>query len=359
MSLSLLTQKNISDRQIRTTNDLLQAGLISADEFADIAAVAKDYDISITPDMARLIEEKGDPIALQFVPDVREAVILPQEKNDAISDYPKSPLKALVHRYPNRVLLKPTNVCAVYCRFCFRRDMVGPDGDTITQQDMEDALVYIAARPEISEVIFSGGDPLMLSPKRIKAYLQTLDAIPHVRWVRFHSRIPVVAPARITDELLDAFTISKPVMLAIHTNHAREITPQVTEVLSRLTKAGVMLLGQSVLLRGINDNIEALAELMETLMQHRVKPYYLHHPNLVTTGTSHFRISFETGMALMNQLRERVSGVCVPQYTLEIPSGFIKVAITPHSVRPIANKPGHYILRDTSGREFEYSDALS
>jgi len=355
MSLKRAIQIDKADTHLRTTDDLLQAGLINAEEFAEVDEIAQEYDISITPEMVRLIETKNDPIALQFVPDAREKNVLPQENLDPISDYPKSPLKALVHRYRNRVLFKPTSVCAVYCRFCFRREMVGPEGDVVSQQDIDDAIKYIAEHREITEVVFSGGDPLMLSPKKIKTILQKIDAIPHIRWVRFHTRIPVVSPGKINEELIDSLTISKPVLMAIHTNHAREITPpQTRAALLRMIKAGIVLLGQSVLLKGINDTVDAMSELLETMMENRIKPYYVHHTNLVTTGTNHFRVSFEDGMALMNQLRLRVSGVCIPNYMLEIPGAASKVAINPHSVRPVANQPGHYIFRDVTGKEFHH-----
>jgi lysine 2,3-aminomutase len=313
----------------------------------------------ITPEMAQLIVpgDPADPIALQFLPDAREEIILPQELYDPTGDYPHAPMKALVHRHANRVLLKPTMVCAVYCRFCFRRDMVGPEGDTITQSDVDQALEYIAAHTEINEVILTGGDPLVLSPKRVADLMQKLQAIPHIRWIRFHTRIPVVAPDKISAEMLDALKGIKPVLMAVHVNHAREITPKAGAALARLAHNGVVLLGQSVLLKGINDKVETLAELFETLMVNRVKPYYLHHPDL-TAGTSHFRMSFEEGMALMNKLQQRVSGVCMPQYVIDIPGGVTKIAITPDNVQAVEGKPGHYVLHDPMGGKHNYSDII-
>ena len=313
----------------------------------------------ITPDMARLIVPGAlnDPIALQFLPDERENVILPQELGDPTGDYAHAPLKALVHRHKNRVLLKATMVCAVYCRFCFRREMVGPDGDSITQSDVDQALDYIAEHPEINEVILTGGDPLILSPKKLQDLMQRLQAMPHIRWIRLHSRIPVVSPAKINAEMLAALKGIKTVIIAVHANHAREITAEAGAALARLANNGVVLLGQSVLLKGINNTAEALVNLFETLMTNRVKPYYLHHPDL-TAGTSHFRLSFEEGMALMNEIQPLVSGVCMPQYTLDIPGGVTKIAISPDTVQAVPDQPGAYVLRDPMGNTHFYEDKL-
>lgn len=314
----------------------------------------------ITPDMARLIVPgvSDDPIARQFIPDSRETRVLPQELGDPTGDYAHAPLKALVHRHANRVLLKPTMVCAVYCRFCFRREMVGPKGDTITQSDMDEALAYIEAHTEINEVILTGGDPLMLSPKKLQALMQRLQAMPHIRWIRLHTRVPVVAPAKVTAEMLAALRGIKGVIMAIHANHAREITAEAGAALARLAHNGVVLLGQSVLLKGVNFSVEALTELFETMMANRVKPYYLHHPDL-TAGTGHFRFSFEEGMALMTAVQQRVSGVCLPQYTLDIPGGVTKIAINEATVRPVPGRAGAYELRDPSGGIHFYEDNLS
>lgn len=313
----------------------------------------------LTRDMANLIvaDNENDPIARQFIASDSERIILPQEMNDPIGDYVHSSLKALVHRHKNRVLLKPTMVCAVYCRFCFRKDMIGPHGDTITQEDLDLAIAYIRNDSNISEVILTGGDPLILSPKKLQKIIQRLQDIPHIRWLRIHTRVPVVAPNLITPELVAAFAGAKPLIMAVHTNHPREFTPDSAQALARLSQSGVMLLGQSVLLKGINNSVETLVELFETMISNRVKPYYLHHPDL-TAGTSHFRFSLGEGLALMDQLRQRVSGICVPQYTLDIPGGVTKIAITPDTVRPHPELPDTYLLRDPAGGEHVYSDKL-
>ncbi len=283
--------------------------------------------------------------------------LLPQELLDPTGDYTHSPLKALVHRHKDRVLLKPTVACAVYCRFCFRREMVGPNGDTITQSDIDEALDYIVAHTEIKEVILTGGDPLMLSPARLGSLMQRLQAIPHVKWLRFHTRVPVVAPEKITAELLTALRGVKAVLMAVHVNHAREITADAGAALARLAGQGIALLGQSVLLKGVNDDADTLVNLFETLMTHRVKPYYIHHPDL-TTGTSHFRLNFEKGMELMEAVRKRISGVCVPHYVVDIPGGTFKVPVSRDNIRPIQGQKGAYLVLDPYGKEHFYSDPL-
>jgi lysine 2,3-aminomutase len=235
--------------------------------------------------------------------------------------------------------------------------MIGPGGDAITQEDVDQALAYIEAHTEISEVILTGGDPLVLSPDRLAALIQRLQAVPHLRWIRIHTRVPVVSPKKITGELIAALRGIKPVVIAIHVNHAREVTHEASAALMRLTAAGFSLLGQSVLLKGVNNTVNALVDLFETLMANRVKPYYLHHPDL-TTGTSHFRLGFDEGMALMAVVRQRVSGICLPEYVVDIPGGYTKIPVTPQYVVPIKGQKGAYLLIDTAGNQHKYRDPL-
>src|SRR5216683_2023405 len=269
-------------RTLRAPSDLVAAGLVAPEREAEIAAVAERFAVAITPDMAELIErgDDSDPIARQFVPDAREMETRPEEDHDPIGDRRLSPLKGIVHRYPDRVLLKPSHVCPVYCRFCFRREQVGPEGESLTAAELEAALDYIRARPAIWEVIVTGGDPFLLSPRRLAAIVGALDAIPHLGVIRFHTRVPVVAPRLVGPALVAALGAEKAVYVAIHANHPRELTPAARAACRRLARAGIPLLGQSVLLKGVNDDAATLEALFRGLAAMRVKPYYLHHPDL-------------------------------------------------------------------------------
>jgi lysine 2,3-aminomutase len=289
--------------------------------------ISSRYAFAITPDMAALIDEAdpNDPIARQFIPDPRELLIAPEELSDPIGDDAHSPVEGLVHRYPDRVLLKPVHVCPVYCRFCFRREMVGPGKrPALTPEALDAALSYIARHDEIWEVILSGGDPFLLSSRRAAEITRRLNAIFHIKVIRWHTRVPVVDPARVTREFVTAITSNRAaVYVALHANHPREITEAARVACARIVDAGIPMLSQSVLLRGVNDDIETLAALMRAFVEARIKPYYLHHPDLAP-GTSHFRLDLQKGRALITGLRDRVSGLCQPTYVLDIPGGVSK-----------------------------------
>jgi lysine 2,3-aminomutase len=236
----------------------------------------------------------------------------------------------VVHRYPDRVLLKLTHVCPVYCRFCFRRETVGPGGpQALSDGELDAASRYIAGDPNIWEVILTGGDPLLLSPRRIAEVTRRLSAIATVGVIRWHTRVPVVAPGRIADKLVAALrSPAKAVYLALHANHPRELTPAARAACARLIDAGIAMVSQTVLLRGVNDDAATLAALMRGFVECRVKPYYLHHPDLAP-GTGHFRLSIAEGQTLMRQLRGRLSGLAQPTYVLDIPGGHGKVPVGP------------------------------
>ena len=301
--------------------DLIAAGLVAAEEAPALAPVAETFRIGITPAMAR------PELAAQFVPSVAEMLTRAEELADPIGDHAHEPTPGLTHRYPDRVILHATQTCEVYCRFCFRRESVGSTG-ALPEAELEAALDYLSRTPAIREVILTGGDPMVLSPRRLSALLQRLAAIPHIDLVRFHTRVPVVNPARITAELIAALDIRPAVWVVIHTNHPAEITPEAEAALRRLSRAGVPLLSQSVLLRGVNDDADTLEVLFRALVRNRVKPYYLHHADLAK-GTSHFRTTIAEGQALMETLRGRLSGIAQPTYVLDIPGGHGKVPIGP------------------------------
>jgi len=319
-------------KTLRSIADLEAQGIAVTGETSALSQVAERYAIAVTPEMAALIDasDPSDPIALQFVPSVREIEADPDARADPLGEAPLTPVPGLVHRYRDRVLLKLTHACPVYCRFCFRREVVGPGGaPPLGGAAFEAALAYIAARPEIFEVILTGGDPLILSPRRIAEVTRALAAIPHVAVLRWHSRVPVVDPGRITDAMVSALKApGKAVYVVLHANHPRELTPAAREACARLVDGGLPMLSQSVLLKGVNDDAETLAALMRAFVSLRIKPYYLHHMDLAP-GTRHFRTSIAEGQALMRGLRGKVSGLAQPTYVLDIPGGAGKVPIGP------------------------------
>ena len=322
---------NVAPKTLRQLSDVEAAGLTTAGQRAALEKVAAQYAIAITPAMEGLIDrtDPHDPIARQFVPDAAELTTVPQERADPIGDDAHSPLPGIVHRYPDRVLLKLTHVCAVYCRFCFRREMVGPGTEPLTAQQRDAALGYIAAHPEIWEVIFTGGDPLVLSPRRIMDVMTRLAAIEHVKVVRVHTRVPVAEPSHITPALVKALKVKGKATYVVHANHARELTDAAREACDRFVDAGIPMLSQSVLLNGVNDDPQTLGVLMRKLVECRIKPYYLHHGDLAP-GTSHLRTPIDRGQDLMRALRGRYSGLCQPEYVLDIPGGHGKSPIGPN-----------------------------
>jgi lysine 2,3-aminomutase len=343
----------MTGRTLRRPAELVAAGLVAPARQDEIAAVAERFAVAITPDMAALIEPGAadDPIARQFVPSGAELAVAPEEQADPIGDRRLAPVKGIVHRYPDRVLLKPSHACPVYCRFCFRREQVGPGGDALSPAELAAALDYIRARPEIWEVVITGGDPFLLSSRRLAALTRALDAIPHVAVIRFHTRVPVVEPGRVTAALVRALAAEKAVYVAVHANHPRELTEATRAACRRLAGAGIPLLGQSVLLKGVNDNPATLTALFRGLVAMRVKPYYLHHPDLAR-GTAQFRPSLAEGRALMRALRGRVSGLCQPTYVLDLPGGHGKVPVGPCYATP--GEDGDWSVEDPFGATHLY-----
>jgi lysine 2,3-aminomutase len=317
-------------RTLNTPRALADAGLIAPERLPGLERVAAQYAVAISPAMAGLVQHAHDPIGRQFIPREAELDTRSEELADPIGDVAHSPVEGIVHRYPDRCLLKLNHACAVYCRFCFRREMVGPDGlRPLPAAALEAAVAYIAEHSAIWEVIVTGGDPLILSPRRVREAMAQLAAIDHVKVVRFHTRVPAVAPERVTDALVAALKASgKTTYVALHANHAAELTTAARAACAKIVDAGVPMLGQTVLLKGVNDDPEVLAALMRAMVETRVKPYYLHHADLAP-GTSHLRSSVEEGQAVMRAMRGAVSGLCQPTYVLDIPGGYGKVPIGP------------------------------
>jgi lysine 2,3-aminomutase len=331
---------------------LAERGLVTAERLPALERVAARYAVSITPAMADLIEDPDDGVGRQFVPRAEELVTAPEERADPIGDGAHAPLPGIVHRYPDRVLLKPLHVCPVYCRFCFRREVVGPEGQgSLTEAELDAALAYIADHPEIWEVVVTGGDPLVLSPRRLGRIAAALRVVPHVRVLRLHTRVPVVDPARVDADLIGALkAFGGAVFVALHANHPREFSEGARAAIARLVDAGIPMVSQSVLLSQVNDDPETLAALMRAFVENRIKPYYLHHGDLAP-GTRHLRTTLEAGQALMRSLRGRVSGLAQPTYVLDIPGGYGKVPVGPGY---LAGGPAGWTVTDPRGGTHAY-----
>jgi lysine 2,3-aminomutase len=323
---------------LREPSELVARGLAPATALPDMEKVASRYAVAVTNDIAALIDpnDPNDPIARQFIPSADELRSEPGENADPIGDHAHSPVAGIVHRYPDRVLFKLVHVCAVYCRFCFRREMVGPGKETaLPQASYRAALDYIRSHKEIWEVILTGGDPLMLSPRRLAGIMTELAAIEHVRIIRIHTRVPVADPAAISDEMVAALKVAgATIWVAVHANHVRELSPKARAACARLVDAGIPLVSQSVLLRGVNDDAVTLEALMRAFVECRIKPYYLHHGDLAP-GTAHLRTTLARGQELMAALRGRVSGLCQPEFVLDIPGGHGKAPAGPNYVTPV------------------------
>ena len=337
----------MDERALRSAEELAEADLIEPDRIEVLETVAARYAVAITPHVRALIGSgtRDDPVARQFVPHEAELETTSVESTDPIGDERHSPVEGIVHRYPDRVLLKLTRVCAVYCRFCFRRETVGRgESQVLTADALDRALMYISAHPEIWEVIITGGDPFILSPRRLGDVTARLSAIEHVKVLRWHTRVPIVDPGRITAKLVrEIRTARQASFVAVHVNHPRELSDEARRACARMVDAGIPLLSQSVLLRGVNDDPDTLEALMRALVELRIKPYYLHHADLAP-GTAKFRTTIAEGQTLMRELRARASGLCQPDYVLDIPVGHAKANL---ALPDVEGGPDGYRLRDS------------
>jgi lysine 2,3-aminomutase len=327
---------------------LERAGLSDPADRAALERVTREFRVRVSPAMA---EVPGTGVRAQFLPDARELQVVPEELADPIGDAAHAPVPGLTHRYPDRAILHATKTCEVYCRFCFRRETVGETGH-LAEAEFAAVLDYLAATPALREVIFTGGDPLVLSARRLGAMLDRLEALGTLDLVRFHTRVPVVAPGKVTEALVRVLDRALPIWMVVHTNHPDEITEAASAALRRLNRAGVPLLSQTVLLKGVNADAEVLEALFRKLIRNRVKPYYLHHPDLAK-GTGHFRVRLSEGQRVMAALRGRLTGIAQPLYVLDIPGGHGKVPVGPGYLRAEAD---HWVVTDPQGREHLYRD---
>lgn len=301
---------------------------------------------SVTPYFVSLMNGAQDcPIFAQVISSAQELVTEVFEMRDPLGEEQRKRVPHLVHRYPDRVLFLVTDRCASYCRFCTRKRWVG-QGPTPVRDQHEEAFRYIENNPAIREIVFSGGDPLLLSNARIKDLLTRAFSIKHIDFVRFHSRMLSFAPMRIDEELCGIFNEHGPIYLVSHFNHPREITQTTLQAANALHKSGVMLLNQSVLLKGINDQHETLIELLRILAKHKIRPYYLHQCDVIN-GAKHFRVPIAQSIALIDSLRGHISGHCLPTLVIDIPGGHGKVPLAPN---PIIREDDQFIyLRGFAG----------
>ncbi|MCM8534870.1 MAG: lysine-2,3-aminomutase-like protein [Lentisphaeraceae bacterium] len=335
---------------IKNCQSLLDKDLITSEELTGLEKVAQKFSVSISKSV---LENTSSPDVLkQYVPAIEELDVKEDELDDPIGDSIHSPVKGIVHRYPDRVLFKPLHVCEVYCRFCFRRENVGRGKEILSNEEIDSAIQYIEKTPEIFEVIFSGGDPFVLAPEKLAKLVKRISDIEHVQVIRFHTRLPIVSPEKVSAGLLEALESEKAVFIVVHCNSHEEIHDGVSLALKKLQKEGIPILSQSVLLKGVNDCSEKLEQLFRTLVKNRVKPYYLHHLDKAE-GTSHFRVDLTSGQELMKELRGKVSGLCQANYVIDVPGGFGKVPVGHNYVSQDGKE---FFIEDWQGCQHKYFD---
>lgn len=341
-------------RAAHSLDDLCERGLLK-EKTPKLEEVVRRHPVAVTSALMSLIDPQDpqDPIARQFLPSAEELEADESALPDPIGDQTHSPTPGIIHRYPDRLLLNLFQACPAYCRFCFRKGCVGPDGAALSRENTTKALDYIRAHQEIWEVIFSGGEPLMLSARRLREVLMELNDIKHVRALRVHTRLPISDPESVTPELVSLLAHrSKPISILIHCNHPRELSPLARAAIARLAEAGMPLFSQSVLLKGVNDDLKTLTTLMRSFIECRITPHYIHHPDLVC-GTKHFRLSLEEGRTLMSQFQGHLSGLCQPRYMLDIPGGAGKVSILSNQVEKTDEG---WLLKNYKNETFLYKE---
>ena len=311
--------------------------------------------LGITPYFSNLIHREDPicPIRRQVVPRVEETVSSTWDMSDPCGEDEHSPVPGLVHRYPDRVLFLVTDRCAAYCRYCTRSRLVSNASGYGFQPDYQEQLDYIRKHPEVRDVLFSGGDPLLLSDSKLEGLLKALRDIPHVEFIRIGSRIPIFLPQRITSDLCEMLKQFHPLFMSVHANHPRELTTEVKEALGRLADAGIPLGNQSVLLRGVNDSVPVMKALIHKLLMCRVRPYYLYQCDLIS-GSAHLRTSVRKGLEIMRGLRGHTTGYAVPQYVIDAPGGGGKVPINPEYI--LSHNNERVVIRNFEGRVFEYPE---
>ncbi len=341
-----------------TTPEQLQRLMptLTPEEFAGAKLANTKLALAITPYFFNLIDPADEhcPIRRQVIPRIEETHRAPWEMSDPCGEDSHSPVPGLVHRYPDRVLFLVTDRCAAYCRYCTRSRLVSNASGYDFHPEFDRQIEYIAAHPEIRDVLLSGGDPLLLNDEKLENLLSRLRAIPHVEFLRIGTRIPIFLPQRITPELCAMLKPFHPLFISVHTNHPRELTTEVRDALARLADAGIPLGNQSVLLKHVNDDADVMKALMQKLLMCRVKPYYLYQCDLIA-GSAHLRASVAKGLEIMEKLRGHTTGYAVPTYVIDAPGGGGKVPIAPEYV--LCRNAGRVLIRNFEGKIFEYPES--
>lgn len=339
--------------RITTLDELAQLIPIPAAENAVRREVLRDFRMGITPYYLSLVDadDPDDPILRQVAPIVEEYVYRAVGEEDPLGEEQHSPVPGITHRYPDRVLMVISNSCAIYCRYCTRKRIMYEDA--VPDVEIDRMVAYIARTPSVRDVVVSGGDPLTCSTKKLESILAKLRAIPHLEIIRIGSRVPVSLPQRIDDELCEMLQRYHPLWINVHFNHARELTPDAARACDKLSRAGIPLNNQSVLLKGVNDSLEAIRALVHGLMRMRVRPYYLYQCDPVR-GAEHFRTPIDKGLEIIEGLRGHTSGLAVPTYVIDAPGGGGKIPINPDYLLHHDAGRGKAILRNFQGRVFEY-----
>jgi len=342
--------------RLRDLAGLERALQLSPEERAAVEKLGDRLPVGITPYYAALLDalDSANPLRRTMVPVLGEFEESPGEAADPLNEDGHMPVPGLVHRYPDRVLFLVTSFCATYCRYCTRSRLVGTTGEYhFNQEQYQRAIDYIAAHPEIRDVLISGGDPLTIQDARIEWLLSRLRAIPHVEFLRMGTKVPMVLPQRITPELCATLRRYHPLWISVHCTHPDELTPEVARACGMLADAGIPLGSQTVLLRGVNDNPETMRRLVHGLLKIRVRPYYIYQCDPIL-GSRHFRTEVATGIDVVKSLRGYTTGYAVPNYVIDAPGGGGKIPIAPETV--IGRENGYLLLRNFEGEVFRYPD---
>ena len=329
---------------------------LTDEEHAGVLLANTKLAMGITPYFFNLIDpfDPDCPIRRQMIPRIEEMTYAPSDMADPCGEDHDMPVPGLVHRYPDRVLFLVTDRCASYCRYCTRSRVVSGVGEQELELDFDRAIAYLQKHTEVRDVLLSGGDALLLSDARLKNLLSRLRAIEHIEFLRIGSRVPIFLPQRITPELCAMLKEFHPLWMSVHVNHPKELTEEVRAALGRLADAGIPLGNQSVLLRGVNDDVDTMKTLVQKLLRCRVRPYYLYQCDLIR-GSSHLRTSVSKGLEIIENLRGHTSGYAIPQYVVDGPGGGGKIPINPNYV--LAQTPDRIVLRNYKGDIYEYPEA--